>query len=91
MGNQGQEPPLLGLVTAPARRGYCRLLTAGHRYSRLMTDTTRRYTRLLTAPARRGYPRYVTDAARCYSGLVTMAASEEAFARASGLCRRRPR
>ena len=58
MGNQGQEPPLLGLVTAPARRGY---------------------------------PRYVTDAARCYSGLVTMAASEEAFARASGLCRRRPR
>jgi hypothetical protein len=51
MGNQGQEPPLLGLVTAADRR-YCRLLTAVHRYSRLMTDTTRRYIRLLTAAHR---------------------------------------
>ena len=53
MGNQGQEPPLLGLVTAPARRGYCRLLTAAHRYPRYVTDTARRYCGLVTVARQR--------------------------------------
>jgi hypothetical protein len=57
MGNQGQEPPLLGLVTAADRR-YCRLLTAVHRYSRGMTDTAPRYSGLVTvARQRRAFAR----------------------------------
>ena len=38
-------------------------------------------------PGAPGLPRYVTDTARRYSGLVTVARGEAAFARASGLCR----